>query len=115
MGNPRQHHGQVDIVLQIEGIQQIELLEHKAQIVPPEIRHVLFPDFGDVHILQQHRSGSWPIQRRQDVQKRGLSGAGFAHNGHIFSLLHREVYIPQSLHAVSAEAGGVYLFQMFNR
>ena len=115
MGDPRQNHGQVDVVLQIEGIQQIEFLEHKAQMIPPEVGNVLFPDFGNVLIFQQHRAGGGLIQRRQNIQQGGFAGAGLAHDSHVLPLLQVEIHIPQGLHAVAPKAGGVYLFQMFNR
>ena len=114
IGHSCQHHGQIDVVLQIEGIQQVKLLEHKAQIVPPEGSHVLFLDGAQVLPFQQHRAGGGLIQGCQDIQQRGLAGAGLAHDGGILSLLHGKIHIPQRLHPVAAEAGGVDFLQVFH-
>ena len=37
----RQNQRKKDIVLQVKGVQQIEVLKHKAQIVPAELRDIL--------------------------------------------------------------------------
>ena len=37
----REHKGQIDVVLQGEGVQQVKILEYKAQIVPAEPAELL--------------------------------------------------------------------------
>ena len=107
----RQHQRQIDVVLQREGIQQVELLKHEAQMVTAEGGGIRLLHGGQVTSVQTHRAGGRGIQRRQNVQQRGLAGAGFAHDGHIFALLHRELHVVQGLHAAAAEAGGIHLAQ----
>ena len=51
IGPPGQHQGQVDVVPQGEGVQQVELLEHEAQVVPAEGRGVGLPDGGHVVVM----------------------------------------------------------------
>ncbi len=36
IGHPGQDQGQEDVILEGKGIQQVEILEYKAQILPPE-------------------------------------------------------------------------------
>ena len=43
---PRQHQGQENVVLEGKGIQQVEILEHKAQVGPAEGRQVPLPYIG---------------------------------------------------------------------
>ena len=105
---PRQHQRQIDIILQREGVQQVEILKHEAQMVPAEGRHVGFLYPGQIPALQQHLSGGGPVQRRQDVQKGGLSGTGFPHDRNIFALFHTKGNTFQCLYLVSAKAGCIY-------
>ena len=105
----REHQGQVDVVLQGEGVQQVEVLEHKAQVVPAEGRHLRLPDFTQLLAVQLHQAPGGLIQRRQDIQKGGLAGARLSHDGHILPFLHMEGDIFQRLHLGAAKAGGVDL------
>ena len=109
---PGQHQRQIDVVLQREGVQQVEILKHKAQMIPAEGGHVGLLHLADVPALQQHLTGGGLIQRRQNVQQRGLAGAGFTHDGHIFALLHGKGDAAQRLHGLAAEAGGIDLSQV---
>ena len=109
-----EHQRQIDVVLQIEGVQQVELLKYKAQIVPAKGGHFLFLDAGQGPILQTDRAGGGLVQSGENVQQGGLAGAGLAHNGYIFSLLHGEADVPQGFHALTAEAGGVSFSDMRN-
>ena len=63
----RQHQGQKDVVLQGEGVQQVEVLEHKAQVVPAEGGNLLLIEGYDVPHIQKHLAAGGLIQPRQDV------------------------------------------------
>ena len=109
---PRQHQRQQDIVLDREGIQQIEVLEHKAQMVPAEGGDVLLPDGHDIFPIQQHLAAGGLIQCRQDVQQSGLAGAGLTHDSHIFPGLYGKIHLGQGMDLLTAKAGGISLFQI---
>ena len=95
-----------------EGVQQIEFLEHKPQIIPPEGGQLILRNFGQGLAVEQDLTGGRTIQGGQDVQQGGLAGAGLAHDGHIFSRFHREIHVAQGFYLVAAETGGVNFFQM---
>ena len=114
VGEARQHQRQIDVVFHGEGVQQIELLEHEAQLVPAECGNLALPDLVQILAVQADAAGGGPVQRREDVEQRGLARAGFAHDGHVFALLHAEVHVAQGLHLVSAQAGGVNLLQFLD-
>ena len=93
VGPSRQHQGQEDVVPQGEDVQQVEVLEHKAQMRAAEGRQVPFPDVGQGLAVQKHLSGSGAVQSRQNIQQGGLAGAGLAHDGHILPRLHGEIHV----------------------
>ena len=105
-----QHQRQNNIVPQGEGIQQIKLLKHKAQIAPAECRQLRLPNAGKASAIQEHLTAGGAVQGSQDIQQRGLSRAGLAHNGHIFPLLHRKGHVGQRLDPVASKTGGINLF-----
>ena len=76
-------------------------------------------DLAQVLPIQNDAACRGPVQGGQNVQKRGLAGAGFAHDGHVFSLLHAEADGTQGLHLIGTEPGGIDLpdladFQYFH-
>ena len=83
---PRQHQGQEDVVLEGEGVQQVEVLEHEAELVAAEGGQLPLRDAGDVPAVEQHLARSRAVERGEDVQQRGLAGAGLAHDGDVFAL-----------------------------
>ena len=80
-------------------------------MVAAEGRTVGFFDRGKILAVQQDRAGGWLVKPGQNVQKRRLAGAGFAHDGDILAALHSKCDIRERLHAAAAEPRGVYLFQ----
>ena len=111
---PCQHQGQQNVVPHREGVQEIEVLEHKAQVIPAEGGNVLLPDGHDILSIQQYLAAGGFIQSRQNIQQGGLAGAGLAHDGHILPGLHRKVHLRQSMDLLAAKAGGVGLFQIIH-
>ena len=64
---PRQHQGEKDVVPEGKGVQQVEILEHEAQVVPAEGGQLLFLHRGELPSRQQNRPGGGLIQRGQDI------------------------------------------------
>ena len=109
---PRQHQGQEDVVLDGEGVQEIEVLEHEPQMVPAEGGELPLPDGDYILSVQQHLPAGGLVQSGQDVEQGGLAGAGLPHDGHVFPGLHREVDIDQGMDLLAPEAGGVDLLEV---
>ena len=63
----RKHQRQIDIVLQRKGVQQVEILKDKAEMIPAESGHLRLPYRADIPALQQHLPRGGAIQRRQNV------------------------------------------------
>ena len=72
----------------------------------PDARHVL--------PVQQHPAARGTVESRQDVQKGGLAGPAFAHDGHELPRLHGEAHVFERLHPGPAQAGGVDLPQILD-
>ncbi len=102
-----QHQGQKDVVLHREGVQQVEVLEDKAQVVPAEGGNFPFLQADNVPHVEEDLTGGGLIQGGQNVEQGGFARAGLAHNGHKFPLFHREVHVMQGLHLGPAQAVGI--------
>ena len=111
MGLARQHQRKIDIVLDGKGVQQIELLKHKTQVVTAKRRDLRLPDTGQLLPGQNHTACGGLIQRGQNIQQRGLAGAGLTHDGHILAVLHGEIHVFQCFHFVPAKTGCIDLLQ----
>ena len=61
---PAQHQRQQDVVLQREGVQQVELLKHEAQVLPAEGGQLVFLHRVQPLALQLHVTAGGLIQRR---------------------------------------------------
>ena len=109
-----QDQGQADIVLEGEGIQQVELLEHKTQVVPAEGSDLAFLNLREILSVQQHGAGGGLVQGGEDVQQRGFSGSALAHDGDVLAFLDGEIHVLQRFHGLAAKAGFVDLFQVFD-
>ena len=104
-----QHQREQYVVPHRERIQQVELLEHEPQIVPAEIRELRFLYLREVHSVEDNAAPGRLVERRENIQQRGLSGAALAHYRDVFPRLRSEADVLQRFHAVSAEACGVGL------
>ena len=67
-----QHEGQIDVILQRKGVQEVKLLKHKAEVVPAEGGDVSVSDLRKVPALQNDGPGGGPVQSRKNIEKRGL-------------------------------------------
>ena len=68
MGFACQYQGQINIVLDGEGIQQVELLKHEAQVITAECGDLALLNFGKLLPVQNHTTLGGLVQRRQNVQ-----------------------------------------------
>ena len=73
IGHPGRDQGQEDVILEGKGIQQVKLLEYKAQVLPPEGGQTALGDGGEILAVQKDLAGGGPVQGRQNVEKRRLS------------------------------------------
>ncbi len=62
-------------------------------------------DGGEILAVQKDLAGGGPVQGRQNVEKRRLSGAGFSHNGHKLPDSRSKETSERGLHLIAAEAG----------
>ena len=112
VGFLRQHEREEDVVLDGEGVEEVEVLEHEAQVVAAERADLALGDGREAAAVQQHLARGRAVERREDVEKRGLAGAGLAHDGDVFALLDGERDVRERLHLAAAEAGGIDLFEV---
>lgn len=82
--------GQADVLLQSQCVQQIEVLEDEAQLLPPEAGQFGGGQIGDILSVQQDMPRADGIDGGDAVQQRGLAAAGGAHDGDEFPLLYFE-------------------------
>ena len=109
-----EHEGQEDVVADGEGIQQVELLEHEAEVLAAEGGHLALAHGGHVPPGEQHLAAGGRIESGEDVEQGGLAGAGLAHDGDELALVHGEIDVAQRLDAVAAQARGVDLFEVLD-
>ena len=109
-----QHQGQVDIIFQGEGVQQVEFLEYKAQVVTAEGSHFILLNPGEIVALQQDGAGSGLVQRGQDVQQGGFTGSAFTHDGNVFAFLYGKINILQRFDGLTAEPCFINFLQSFD-
>ena len=70
-----------------QGIQQVKILKHKAQVFPTEPGNLLFIDFGHIGSIQIDMSRADRINGGNAVEQGGLTGTGCTHDPHKFPLL----------------------------
>ena len=81
---------QGDIFGDGQGVQQVKILKHKAQILPAKPGNLLFVDLGYIRSVQIDMSRANRINGGNTVEQGGLAGTGRAHDPHEFTLLHRK-------------------------
>ena len=68
-----QREGQTDVFLDGQGIQQIEVLEHKAQPLPAELGQFTFRQVGHAHPVQENFPGADGVNGGNAVEQGGLA------------------------------------------
>ena len=79
-------HGEDDILLDRQCIQEIIVLKHKTQILLPKLGKGILFHLGDIRISIPDMSRRHTVNRREHIQKRRLPGAGGSHDSYKFSL-----------------------------
>ena len=108
----RQNERQKNIILQGEGIKQVEILKNETEMLTPEHRslRILYPAY--VSPVEKHLPKGRSVKRCHNVEKRGLPRPGLTHNRDILSFRHIKADVFKCRHAVSSEPCRVYLFQI---
>ena len=73
---PGEQHRQLDVAERREARQQVEELEHETDPVPAQQRALLLRERADLAPLEQVAPARRPVEAADDVQQRGLAGAG---------------------------------------
>ena len=68
-------------------------------------------DGREVFAVEQHLAGGRLVEPGEDIQERGLAGAGFAHDGDVFAVFHAEIDVFERLDRRAAKARRVDLAQ----
>ena len=89
--------GQRHIIQRRQLGQQMEGLEHEADLLVPDLRQLLAGAFGDLPLPQQIASGGGHIQTADQVHQGGLSASGRPHNGQIIPLGHVQIHVFQHM------------------
>src|SRR5699024_6885117 len=71
---------QKDVLLGGQHRQQVEGLEVEADLLPPQLGERIVAEGGDLGAVQQDRTGVDHVEPGEDVQQRGLAGAGGTHD-----------------------------------
>ena len=82
--------------------QEVEVLEHKADVLIPDLCQLVIVQGAHILVFQDVLARGWQIQAAHQVHERGLSRAGRAHNGNVVPLLHLEIHIFQHRYQVFA-------------
>ena len=67
VGLPCQHQRKINVVLQRKGVEQVELLKHKAELVAAKSGDVLLRQRGNICPVKKHRAARRPVQRREQI------------------------------------------------
>lgn len=106
-----EHEGQIDVVAQGKGIQQVELLEDKAQMLAAEGRKLLFRHGVQVASAKEHLTSGGLVEPGENVEQRRLARAGFAHDGDKLAFAYGEMDIGQRMDGRAAEARDIGLLK----
>jgi hypothetical protein len=73
--------GQLEVLGRGEGREQVEGLEHEADLVPAEQGELLLGQLAELDVADEDLPGGDPVQPGQAVHQGRLAGAGRAHDG----------------------------------
>jgi len=91
--------GQFDVFLSGSARQQVEALEHEAQVVPPQQRALRTRQAFHVLAEKQVGAAAGNVQAAEDVHRRRFAGTAGAHDGDEFSRRHRQIDAAQAWNA----------------
>jgi hypothetical protein len=71
----------LDVLGRGQGREQVEGLEHEADLVPAQQGELLLGQFAELDVADEDLAGGDPVQPGQAVHQGGLARAGGAHDG----------------------------------
>ena len=83
---PGDRERQHDVLLRREDRQQVEELEHEADVAPAQERQLAVAHRRDLAVLDDDVPGGRTVKPGQDVHKRRLAGAGRPHDSRELAL-----------------------------
>ena len=102
-------HGQLHIFQRAGTADQVEGLEHKANLAAAQGGKLAVLRGGHVDAVQPIAALGGLIQRTHDVHQGGLAAAGLAHNGHELALVHIQINAVQDFQLIGlADVKGLY-------
>jgi hypothetical protein len=66
---------QEDVLLRAQHRQEVEELEHEADVVAPQLRHLRVAQLAEARAGDRHVAGRRPVERGEDVHQGRLAGA----------------------------------------
>src|SRR3989338_943043 len=97
---------QLHVFLRRRARQQVEALEHEAQVAPPQARALIAAERLHLHALEFVGAGGGHVQAAQRVHRRGLARSAGTHDGDELPLLDVQVHALQGLEGGVAFAVG---------
>ena len=83
--------GQDDVLIHVQHRHQVVVLEHKADLPPPEDGQFLIAHGREFFAVHRDGAAGGAVQPAQHVEQGGLAGAGGAHHRHEFALFHGQI------------------------
>ncbi|GII92626.1 hypothetical protein Ssi02_28570 [Sinosporangium siamense] len=91
--------GKHDVLDRAQGGDEVEVLEHIAD-VPAAQRHAFRGrQGGQLHVLDGHRARGGAVESARDVEQRGLARSRRSHHGEELPRLRREAHLSQRVHS----------------
>ena len=103
---------QLDVVERRRARQQVEALEHEADLPVPDQRQLVLRHPRDVLAVEEVLAAGRPIEAAEDVHQRGLAGPRRAGDGHELARL--DVHVGAAQRADDDLADGVGLDEVSN-
>ena len=94
-GDPRQHHGQLDIFQSGQAVDQMKCLKDETDIVGAQPRPRLLAQFFRGGSLQTIAAAVRAIQQANHIEQGGLSRAGRPHHRQVLPGVNGDIHIPQ--------------------
>ena len=96
------NEGQLHILLSGELGDQVEALEHEADLPVPDPGKLIFGIVLNGRAVQEISAGVSGVQASDDIHQRGLAGAGRADNAHKFAGGNMQIGLVQSINLLAS-------------
>src|SRR5579875_3639131 len=95
---------------------QVERLEHEADVAVAQVREVVLVEAADVDTIDPVAPAGRHVQAAEDVHQRALAAAGRTHDRHVLAVLDLQGHATQGTHLDAAELIGlVHLLDLNDR